>query len=178
MRLLQNASDKEAFSELYQRYKAEIYSYFLRNTKKEIAEELMQTTFMKLAEKNHSFKFESKFRTWLWSVARFTLIDFLRLNENKISSAVNESFEVQDLTNETENNIEEILGNKELRSKLKNYIDKLKDEEREVFTLFLYSELSHEEIAKLTNYSVGKIKTIIHRGKNKIMLMFKEDNLI
>jgi len=74
MRLIQ-ANNHEAFNELYSRYKVPLYSYFYGLLNKTIAEELLQETFLKIVNKRDSFRFDSKVKTWIWTIAKNTLRD-------------------------------------------------------------------------------------------------------
>jgi RNA polymerase sigma-70 factor (ECF subfamily) len=56
----------------------------------------------------------------------------------------------------------------ELASKLEEVISTLPDKQRLVFELKYYQELSYEEMAELTQTSVGALKASYHHAKQKI----------
>ena len=83
MTLIQT-NDSLAFNELYSRYKVGLNSYFSGLLDPTIAEELMQETFIKILNKSHMFRFESKVKTWIWTIAKNTIRDHWRSVDHKI----------------------------------------------------------------------------------------------
>lgn len=174
MKLLQQNNDT-AFNELYLRYKVPLYSYFYGLLDKSMAEDLLQETFLKVVNKRDTFRFESLFKTWIWTIAKNTLRDHWRGVEHKMKN----SFE--ELTNEDGEEHysiqtdphEEALLKKVTQIQLKACIDELPDQQKEIVYLHIQSELSNIEIAELTNTSVGAIKSILFRSKEKLTECFK-----
>lgn len=162
--IIQN--DQSAFNELYTRYKTSVFTYLVRNADKTSAEELFQESFYKLLKNKDSFKFESKFKTWFWTLIRNNLIDHYRSNK-KVAFV--------DLTNEEG---EEVIAsdddfildyqNKESAHLILEALNELNPTEKEIFLLAVESELSYEEISKMTSLKVANIKTIMFRTKTKL----------
>lgn len=174
MRLIQ-ANNHDAFNELYSRYKVSLYSYFYGLLNKTIAEELLQETFLKIVNKRDSFRFESKVKTWVWTIAKNTLRDQWRSVDHKMRN----SFE-QLSTEEGEENYpnqsetqEEALLKKVTLAQLKTCVDELPDQQKEIVYLHIQSELSNQEIADLTDIGVAAVKSILFRSKEKLTECFK-----
>lgn len=73
--------DREAIGALFDRLHIRIYRYCLmRTSNREIAEDLLQTTFLEMIRALPRYKVQSdaKFTTWLFQIARFRLIDHYR----------------------------------------------------------------------------------------------------
>ena len=163
-----------AFNELYNRYKAPLYSYFLRLSSQATAEELLQELFLKVIQKKNSFQFNSSFKTWIWTIANNTMIDFWRSKNHQIQKLttvlddqINESHFLLDSAED------EIL--KKVNSKqLEACINELPEEQRQIVYLHTYSELSHEEISQITDASIGAIKSTLFRVKEKLIQCFKK----
>jgi len=175
MTLIQ-ANDNLAFNELYSRYKVGINSYFNGLLAPAIAEELMQETFIKVLNKSHTFRFESKVKTWIWTIAKNTIRDHWRSVDHKVKNSFdsltnNESGEEIIEAPLTSN--EEMILDKVIKKQLKTCIDELPDDQKEIVLLHIQSELSHQEISELTQLQVGAIKSHLFRAKDKLINCFK-----
>jgi RNA polymerase sigma-70 factor (ECF subfamily) len=168
------ADQTQAFNELYNRYKAPLFSYFLRLSSQAIAEELLQELFLKVIQKKNSFQFKSSFKTWIWTIANNTMIDFWRSKNHQVQKLtsvlddqINESHLLLDSAEE------EIL--KKINSKqLEACISELPEEQRQIVFFHTYSELSHEEISQISDASIGAIKSTLFRAKEKLIECFKK----
>ncbi|MDQ0257377.1 RNA polymerase sigma-70 factor (ECF subfamily) [Evansella vedderi] len=159
----------EKFDELYFEYSDRIYSYiFLMVGEKETAEDLTQETFVKMYRNLDQFEGDSKFSTWLISIARNCTIDYLRKQRpvflwpfEKFSQVTStETIELQVTTDET---IKELY----------KQISTLKRSHKEVIILRKIQELSVKETAEILGWSEGKVKMMTHRAMEKLRLQMK-----
>lgn len=165
----------QAFNEIYNRYRVSLYSYLNKNLNSDRVEDLHQEIFYKVIKNKNTFKFESKFKTWIWTIARNTLIDYYRTSENKMKNSFAE------LTNEDGEesyasaleSTEELILNKTTQKQLELCLEELSPEHKEIMLLSIQSELSYEEISKVTGLSIGAIKSIFFRSKEKLIECFK-----
>ncbi|MBI4836140.1 MAG: sigma-70 family RNA polymerase sigma factor [Candidatus Abawacabacteria bacterium] len=73
------AGNIESFRPLYHHYITSLYRFFLYHVQhREEAEDLTSQTFFKILQSIKSFRFEAKFQTWIFTIARFTLNDHWR----------------------------------------------------------------------------------------------------
>ncbi len=157
------SGDQNAFVQLVDLYKDMVYSLCLKMTQSSAdAEELAQDSFVKAFQSIHKFKGESKFSTWLYQIAYYTTINFLR--KNKIETTYHFS---EDWIESDKSIISDIQ-----QSERKRYINQafeyLKPDERAVITLFHLEEHSIEEIAEITKLSKSNVKVKIHRTRKKL----------
>ena len=83
MTRFQNGS-LEAFEVLYQRYRAPIFSFLVRQcVHPDSAEELAQDVFMKVIRSASSFGHASKFSTWIFTIARNQAVDAFRKGKHR-----------------------------------------------------------------------------------------------
>jgi RNA polymerase sigma factor (sigma-70 family) len=76
--------DSTAFGQLVQKYQAFVFTIVIRIVKvREEAEEVAQDTFIKAYESLSSFRGDSKFSSWLYSIAYRKALDALRKNKKK-----------------------------------------------------------------------------------------------
>ncbi len=158
--------DLLAFEVIYMRYKKPVYTYLFYKLGNDLVEEVFQDIFLKLLEKKQSFKFESKFKTWFWTMIKNTITDIYRSKDFQNAKLTEELY-----NEEGEEILEDPLDfvdaiNFKLQSKnILECFENLKNEQKMALSLNLHSELTYEEIADQMNLKVGAIKTIIHRGK-------------
>lgn len=164
-----------AFEELYGRYKAPVFSYLTIKLDVQRAEDVHQEIFIKLIRYKDTFKGQSKFKTWLWSIVKNTVIDVYRSedhqNKNSFSELTNEEGE-EVFSAELQTN-EEIVLSKTNKDQLKICINELDPNSREVVLLNVFGELSNQEIAEKLKISLGAVKSMLFRSKEKLISCFK-----
>lgn len=174
MELIQ-AQDNLAFNEMYSRYRGPLYSYFSGLVNSSLGEELMQETFVKVLNKKETFRFESKFKTWIWTIAKNTLRDHWRTLDHRMKNSfdelINDSGE--EVFHSIEDSQESALLKKVTQHQLKTCINELPEDQKEIVFLHIQSELSNQEIADLTNVSLGAVKSVLFRSKEKLIDCFK-----
>jgi len=148
--------DASAFEQLYQRHKRVIFHFFIKQgLSTAIAEELCHDTWLKLINARKNYQISAQFRTYLFTIARNTLID----HKNKKSSQKEEAH--ADLTKtaialkETETSNQQ----RQLAQALTANIAALPDAQREVFLLKQESGFSIDQIAKITTQHKEKVKS-------------------
>ena len=157
------STDKEkqlAFNELYSTHERQLFIYFVKALRgdSETAEDLVILTF----EKVHKAldKFNSKtavFSTWMYSIARNTLIDYTRKEQFEVLSidALTEAAEKNydgrygfEIKSDTKNP-EQLMVEDQMKAKVQDAISKIKnDVTRQVVILRFIDGLSFREAAK------------------------------
>lgn len=159
----------EKFDELYFEYSDRIYSYiFLMVGEKETAEDLTQETFVKMYRNLDQFEGDSKFSTWLISIARNCTIDYLR-KQRPVYLWPFEKF-AQVTTTES---VELKVTDNETVKELYKHISMMKRVHKEVIILRKIQELSVKETADILGWSEGKVKMMTHRAMEKLRLQMK-----
>ena len=70
---------REGVAELYQAYARKFLGYFMRNRMlREVADELVQDTFVKIVASCDEYRGDGPLEAWLWRIARNTLISHVR----------------------------------------------------------------------------------------------------
>ncbi|MDG1750935.1 MAG: RNA polymerase sigma factor [Thalassotalea sp.] len=152
--------DQQAFHQLYEIYHRRMFALCWRMlADKDSAEDVCQEVFVQLWQKIHNFRGESKFATWLHSVATNTVLGHLRKQKNWLQRI----FSIEDQT-VVEASVE--LVDDSLSNALDMKIQQLPERARLVFVLFAVEGYRHEEIAKMLNMAVGSSKSQYHRAKS------------
>lgn len=159
---------RAALEELINRYKADVFGFLAGLTgSRDAAEDLFQETFIKYVRNPDSYQPVRKFRSWLFTVARNTALDYFRREKNRASVSLSETTD-----DETENfEGSALLGIKDadanmpdrqfenscLADRINSALASLSPEQREIFYLRHYSGLSFKEISALTGEPAGTV---------------------
>lgn len=154
-----------AFNLLVRKYSERLYWHIRKLTcSHDDANDLLQTTLVKIWKYLPEFREESKLYTWLYRIATNETLTFLK--KRRLSAALSLS------------NYETILENKlksdssfngdKLQMALQKAILKLPDKQRAVFNLRYFQEMKYEEISDVLNTSVGALKASYHHAYQKI----------
>jgi len=155
--------ETEAFSKLYDKYIQKIYNFIYYKTyHQQTAEDLTSVTFTKALEKIASFDYKkANFSTWLYSIARYTIIDFYRQEKPNLSLD-----DVWDLSDKE--NIEIDTQNKINLKEIKKYLKNLDVEKREIVFLRVWEGLNYKEIAEIIGKEENNCKMIFSRTMHKL----------
>ena len=150
--------DPRAFGVLYNLHIQGVYRFIYYKTHhKETAEDLTSLTFMKALEKIGTFNSEkASFKTWIYQIARNTVIDYYRQHHE-----VRDIEDIWDL--ET---FEDIVRDTDTRMRLEDvqkYLKTLKAEQREIILLRVWGNRSFKEIAEITGKTEAACKMSFKR---------------
>ena len=130
------------------------------NGDREEAEDVLQTTYLKIADGRATFGGRSSFKTWLFGVVRNTARERSRRRTSRRLLLVKYQPEVSEQTS-----ADEALANAQMASRLRTALDGLSDRQREVLELVFYHDMTVEEASAVMEISVGSARTHYHRGK-------------
>lgn len=174
------SGDESAFEELFNRHRrrvALIASRFFRQH--EQIEEIVQESFTKafFALGDFSNQQEASFAAWLARIAYNSCYDELRRVKRRHESALSDvSEEDADWLKESlraeeaGGDVESVAVTRDLAFKL---LSRLSAEDRLVLVMLDAEELSVNEIAKLTGWSVSKVKVRAHRARSSLRKVLK-----
>jgi len=181
------SGDTEAFSEIYNRYKTSVYSYILRNIgDRERSEDLMQETFLRVFRNRDSYKPTAKFSSWLYRIAHNLFIDEKRKYWSRMVDLETETQNEKNLpsiiTNVTEKsqNSLDSLDDRNLMDKLREALNALSEEQREVMILNKFQGLSYGEISEILEISPESVKQRAYRAHThlrKLLLPYVKDRV-
>jgi len=154
--------NEDALEVIINRHRARIFSYIIATIKdKTLAEDFFQDTFIKVIKtlKGGRYNEEGKFLPWVMRIAHNLMIDYFRKAKRfrvvRSRNSDNEEVDVFNTIKNEELNIEELLVKDQVRSDVKELIERLPDEQREVVKLRYYYDMSFKEISEFTNVSIN-----------------------
>ena len=160
--------EQNAYAELVNRYQAYVFTLVLRMIKsREDAEEVAQDVFVKAYRSLADFRGESKFSTWLYTIANTTSITFLRKKKLDVHSLDNEKvFEVAD---SKDSGFRANLVEQKSRVNMVNEaIAMLSPDDAEIITLFYKAEQNLEEISRILRLETNTVKVRLHRARTRL----------
>jgi len=150
-----------AFKELYESNVKRIYTVCLRFAQDmDMADELTQEVFIKAWEKLHTFQFQSKFSSWLYSIASNQFLMHKR-SEKRFLRHV-EEFGEQAMR---DNPVFRAHGSNDYGIDLETALAKVPEQARMVFILHDIEGYKHHEISEIMNIEVGTSKAHLHRAR-------------
>jgi len=168
---LAQEGNKEALKTLFEENKKKIFSLAYQYVKNaEDAEDILQETFIKVYRSLHRFNIQDgmSFSPWLYRIGINCSIDYLRRNKRKKekNSGVNNLDNIS--CNNKTSDPEESRGQKEIREKISQSLNKLSGQQRMVFILRHYQELNTKEIAEYLNCTEGSVKKQLFRAVSSL----------
>jgi RNA polymerase sigma-70 factor (ECF subfamily) len=162
------AGDAEALGALMERHKAAVYGYLLRLTgRPDAADDLFQEVFLKLVKNPGAYDEREKFRAWLFTVARNAAMDLFRREGSRAEVPLEGEGDKPgpaDFAASPEPGPEQALYNKDLGARIDAAMACLSADQREVFYLRQYSELSFREIAEMLKLPIGTVLARMSRA--------------
>jgi RNA polymerase sigma-70 factor (ECF subfamily) len=153
--------DRQAFADLYQRYKSAVYSYCMRMlSDKDAAEDAAHETFMKMYTNAVQLIDTASFLPWLFQIARNEVLMYLR--RNKRNGQYDEETVWDELTPY------EIAISSETTEIVQRILQDLKSQYREVVLLREYEGLSYAQIAEITGDSESSVKSRLYKARKAI----------
>ncbi len=150
--------DDKAFETLLVRHKNKIYtSIYLFVKDHDQANDIFQEVFIKIIDtlRKGKYNHEGKFLQWAMRIAYNMCVDQFRRGRRRTKVSATETFDIFDVIESPEPNQEHIMIQDQTHSKVKELVDALPPEQREVVILRHYADMSFKEIAALTQVSIN-----------------------
>ena len=153
------AGNSKSFETLIERHKNKLFSYIVYTVKnRHKAEDIFQETCIKAITTilNGRYSESGRFLPWVTRIAHNLIIDHFRQEKQlNICSTDNLSVPILNSARYSEQTIEDVLVQDQIYADVRNLIDYLPEEQKEVILLRHYGDLSFKEIAEHTNVSIN-----------------------
>ena len=152
------SGNQTAFEFLLKRHKDKIYTsiyLFVKDT--ELAEDIFQEVFIKIVDTLRKDKYnnEGKFLQWAMRIAYNMCVDHFRRSKRMSKVSNTETCDIFSIIESKDDNMEGSIIKSQIHSKLREVIDQLPDEQREVVILRHYADMSFKEISQMTRVSIN-----------------------
>jgi RNA polymerase sigma-70 factor (ECF subfamily) len=170
--------DANAFSYLVDKYKNMIFTVALKIVRShEDAEEVAQDSFIKAYNQLHTFKGDSKFSTWLYTIVYRNAISKIR--KKKITTTNIDSYVIENHKTDFDFPQIEAIKKGEQKKYVAKAINNLSEIDAFLITLFYLNESSVEEIEEITGLTKTNIKVKLFRARkklyNELSLLLKDE---
>lgn len=150
--------NQKAFEVLLNRHRNKIYtSIYLFVKDPDLAEDIFQDVFIKIIDtlRKGKYNHEGKFLQWAMRISYNMCVDHFRRSKRRTKVSPSETFDIFDVLETKEDSMETKMIKSELHKKVRNLVDQLPPEQREVVILRHYADMSFKEISKLTRVSIN-----------------------
>lgn len=155
----------QAFEVLMKRYEKPLFNFIVRSVKRaDLAEEMLQEVFIRVIKSASKYQQTAKFSTWIYTIARNLCIDRARKKSGKelsLDQTIGDSEKdthldrVVDESNQAATEHDRAV----FLSKLEEALEKLPEEQREVFLMREVSDLKFREISEILGIPVPTVKS-------------------
>ncbi len=159
------ASIAETFAGLYEQYVTRVFRFVrYRIGDDDTAQDITSTVFEKALSKYQTYQSDrASFSTWIFSIARNTVIDYLRVSHRDMTTEL----DVEMPISAPDSPEEDAIRSEEYRY-LQTCLMKLSQPEQKVISLKFGAEMKNREIARMTGMSESKVANIVFRAVRKL----------
>jgi RNA polymerase sigma-70 factor (ECF subfamily) len=161
--------DRSAFAVLVRRHKTPLYNFIVRQIRvPQVAEDLVQDVFVKIVQNAADFKHEARFTTWAYAIARNVSIDHLRKMSLRKHPSLDQPTKADEdgptLGERTADaspgaQVERTAIGGEMQVRIVRAVERLPEEQREVFLLRELGHVPFKDIAEMTGVSENTVKS-------------------
>ena len=173
--------EERAFEELLKRHQQKIYtSIYLFVKEQSLAEDIFQEVFIKIIDtlRKGKYNHEGKFLQWAMRIAYNMCVDYFRRNKRRPQVSPTETFDIFDVLQSYDDNAEQSIIRSQTHEKVRQLVDMLPPEQREVVILRHYADMSFKEIAKLTRVSINTALGRMRYALINIRKMIEEKEIV
>lgn len=160
---------ESAFREVYDNYFKLLKHVIYKMVKNhEVANDLVQETFMKMYERINTYTVDTNFKFWLIQIAKNTTLDYLRKEQKQLNITVNEDI--------VENTIDthQTVDHGQIYKKIEAIVSK---DEYEIVILRIFHGLKFQEIAAMLEITTAVATNKYARAIKKLKKELREEDL-
>jgi RNA polymerase sigma factor (sigma-70 family) len=140
------------------RHKQRIFSFIMSKVSdREVAEDIFQDTFIKVINtlKRGAYNEEGKFLPWVMRISHNLIIDHFRRNKRLPKFNNTDDFDIFDVLSDEMLSVENQIIKSQILEDVRNLIEELPDDQKEVLLMRMYRDMSFKEIAENTDVSIN-----------------------
>lgn len=172
MLMSQPQTSEKGLRAIMDTYQSRLYWHVRRLiVQHDVAQDVLQDTFIKVFQNFAQFKNDSQLYTWLYRIAT-----------NEALQQLAKMKKMQKSDEEAEHHMQRLVADnvdhdaEEIQILLQKAIQALPEKQKLVFNIRYYDELPFEEISKILDMSVSTCKTNYHYAKEKIENYIRENH--
>ncbi|MGI8637185.1 MAG: RNA polymerase sigma factor [Segetibacter sp.] len=169
-----------ALEVLINRHKEKIFTSINVLVKdKYLAEDLFQDVFIKIIDtlRNNRYNEEGKFLPWAMRIAHNLCVDHFRKVKRTPTITTSDDQDIFELINVKEDGADKAIMKHQSHEKIRQILDLLPEEQREVIVLRHFADLSFKEIAAMTNCSINTALGRMRYGLSNMKKIMAEKHI-
>ena len=174
------SGDASALENLIVRHKDKIYtSIFLLVKDKYLAEDIFQDVFIRVIDTIRSGRYteEGKFLPWAMRIAHNLCVDHFRKVKRTPAIKTGDDRDIFFFFYFSEDGVDRRMMQRQSHGRVREMLDRLPEDQREVIILRHYAELSFKEIATLTDCSINTALGRMRYGLINLRKMMQEKQI-
>ncbi|GLB49698.1 RNA polymerase sigma factor [Neptunitalea lumnitzerae] len=173
--------DEMALEVLIERHSQRIFSFiFSKVMDKDVADDIFQDTFIKVINtlKKGKYNEEGKFLPWVMRIAHNLVIDYFRRNKRMPKFEGNDDFNIFSVISDSSLNAENQIIKDQVESDVRNLIDELPLDQREVLLMRIYKNMSFKEISETTGVSINTALGRMRYALINLRKLIEKNNIV
>jgi RNA polymerase sigma-70 factor (ECF subfamily) len=152
------AGNEAALAILIKRHQSKIFGFIYSKVgDRDLADDIFQDTFIKVIRtlKSNAYNEEGKFLPWVMRIAHNLIVDHFRRNKKMPLYRETEEFSIFSIMTDDAMTIENKLISDQVARDLRQLVEELPADQKEVLMMRLYQDMSFKEISEATGVSIN-----------------------
>ncbi len=152
------SGDEKSLEVLINRHNQRISSFiYSKVLDRDVTEDIFQDTFIKVIKtlKKGRYSEEGKFLPWVMRIAHNLIIDHFRKNKRIPKFEGNDDFNIFSVIGDDKLNAEKQIIKNQIDSDLRQLVEELPNDQKEVLLMRIYKDMSFKEISENTGVSIN-----------------------
>lgn len=152
------SGNEAALEALIKRHQSRIFGFIYSKVgDRDLADDIFQDTFIKVIRtlKSNAYNEEGKFLPWVMRIAHNLIVDHFRHNKKMPLYRETEEFSIFSVMTDDSLTIENKLISDQVTKDLRQIVEELPDDQKEVLMMRLYQDMSFKEISEATGVSIN-----------------------
>ncbi|QNM87050.1 sigma-70 family RNA polymerase sigma factor [Polaribacter pectinis] len=143
---------------LIKKHQQRLFSFIYSKVQdKDVTEDIFQDTFIKVIRtlKKGKYNEEGKFLPWVMRIAHNLVIDYFRKNNRMPNFKNTDEFDIFSVLGDGSLNAEKKIIQEQIYNDVRELINELPEEQKEVLVMRMYKDMSFKEISENTGVSIN-----------------------
>ena len=152
------AGNEAALATLIKRHQSKIFGFIYSKVgDRDLSDDIFQDTFIKVIRtlKSNAYNEEGKFLPWVMRIAHNLIVDHFRRNKKMPLYRETEEFSIFSIMTDDALTIENKLISDQVAKDLRQLVEELPADQKEVLMMRLYQDMSFKEISEATGVSIN-----------------------
>jgi RNA polymerase sigma-70 factor (ECF subfamily) len=152
------AGNETALATLIKRHQSKIFGFIYSKVgDRDLSDDIFQDTFIKVIRtlKSNAYNEEGKFLPWVMRIAHNLIVDHFRRNKKMPLYRETEEFSIFSIMTDDTLTIENKLISDQVAKDLRQLVEELPSDQKEVLMMRLYQDMSFKEISEATGVSIN-----------------------